>query len=47
MAYELLLELAKDLRFRGAGAHTREEYVEIDSLAEGYETAFRMIFDLS
>ena len=33
--------------FRGAGAHTREEYVEIDSLAEGYETAFRMIFDLS
>lgn len=29
--------------FRGAGAHTREEYVEIDSLEEGYKTAFEMI----
>lgn len=29
--------------FRGAGAHTREEYVEISSLREGYETAFEMI----
>ncbi len=30
--------------YRGAGAHTREEYVEIDSLAEGYRVAFEMIF---
>lgn len=30
--------------FRGAGAHTREEYVETDSLEEGYKVAFGMIF---
>ena len=30
--------------FRGAGAHTREEYVEIDSLGAGYRVAFGMIF---
>lgn len=30
--------------FRGAGAHTREEYVEIDSLEEGYKVAFGMMF---
>ena len=32
--------------FRGGGAHTREEYVEIDSLKEGYRTAFGMILGL-
>ncbi len=29
--------------FRGDGAHTREEYLEIASLAEGYRVAFAMI----
>lgn len=29
--------------YRGKGAHTREEYVEIDSLKEGYRVAFEMI----
>lgn len=29
--------------YRGKGAHTREEYVEIDSLKEGYLVAFEMI----
>jgi acetylornithine deacetylase/succinyl-diaminopimelate desuccinylase-like protein len=28
---------------RGGGAHTREEYVEIDSLAPGLGVAFEMI----
>lgn len=32
--------------FRGGGAHTREEYVEIDSLADGYRTAFAMILGM-
>ena len=27
----------------GAGAHTREEYVEIDSLVKGYRCAFACI----
>jgi di/tripeptidase len=30
--------------YRGAGAHTREEYIEIDSLKQGYEVVFEMIF---
>lgn len=30
--------------YRGAGAHTREEYVERGSLREGYQVAFKMIF---
>ncbi len=30
---------------RGGGAHTREEYVEIDSLVPGIATAFEMILD--
>lgn len=29
--------------FRGAGAHTRQEYVETDSLEDGYKVAFEMI----
>ena len=29
--------------YRGFGAHTREEYVEISSLAEGYRVAFEMV----
>lgn len=29
--------------YRGDGAHTREEYVEINSLKEGYQVAFEMI----
>lgn len=29
--------------YRGFGAHTREEYVEISSLMEGYKVAFEMI----
>lgn len=29
--------------YRGAGAHTRQEYVEIDSLEQGYKVAFEMI----
>lgn len=33
--------------FRGDGAHTREEYVEIDSLADGYKVAFAMILGWS
>lgn len=28
---------------RGAGAHTRQEYVEIDSLEDGYKVAFDMV----
>lgn len=33
--------------FRGDGAHTREEYVEIDSLTDGYKVAFAMILGWS
>ena len=29
--------------YTGAGSHTREEYVEIDTLAQGYQVAFEMI----
>lgn len=29
--------------YRGKGVHTREEYVEIDSLAQGYKVVFGMI----
>ena len=29
--------------YRGEGAHTRSEYVEIDSLKQGYQVAFGMI----
>ena len=31
--------------YRGSGAHTREEYVEIDSLLPGYKVGFQMILN--
>ena len=31
--------------YRGSGAHTREEYVEIDSLLSGYKVGFQMILN--